>query len=72
MEIRNRDRDALPFTTIDGSTIREIMRAAGQSLAEASLPAGGATTRHWHAAAEELYYILEGSARMEEIGRAHV
>ena len=68
MELRNRDRDALPFTTLDGSTIREIMRAEAQSLAEASLPAGGATTRHWHALAEELYYVLAGSARMEVDG----
>jgi hypothetical protein len=25
LEIRNRDRDALPFTTKDGSTIREYL-----------------------------------------------
>ena len=70
MEIRNLDRDAMPFTTVDGSTIREIMHAAHQSLAEASLPAGGATIRHWHAEAEELYLILSGTARMEVDGES--
>jgi mannose-6-phosphate isomerase-like protein (cupin superfamily) len=70
MEIRNRDRDAVPFTTADGSTIRELIHpndtsAQNQSLAEATLPAGGATERHYHGVSEELYLILEGSAVME-------
>lgn len=73
MHVRNLDRDAVPFTTLDGSTIREIMHpqhgaGAKQSLAEATLPAGGATTRHWHPEAEELYLILSGRARMEVDG----
>lgn len=70
MEIRNRDRDATPFTTADGSTIRELIHpndtsVRNQSLAEASLPAGGATERHYHRESEELYLILEGAATME-------
>ncbi|MCB1090198.1 MAG: cupin domain-containing protein [Verrucomicrobiae bacterium] len=59
-----------PFTTADGSTIRSILDrtnapVANQSLAEASLPAGGATQRHYHRAAEEIYFILDGQGTME-------
>ena len=44
MQVRNLERDAEPFITADGSTIREILNVihpptAQQSLAEASLPA---------------------------------
>ena len=46
MEIRNRDRDAPPFTTNDGSTIREYLHTEVQSLAEATLEPGQATLRH--------------------------
>jgi mannose-6-phosphate isomerase-like protein (cupin superfamily) len=65
MEVRNRERDAAPFTTKDGSTVRELLHTDAQSLAEASLPPGGATQRHYHARSEELYYFLEGGGRME-------
>ena len=59
-----------PFNTADGSTIRSILdRAnapvANQSLAEASVPPGGATERHYHRDSEEFYFILEGNGRME-------
>jgi len=59
-----------PFTTADGSTIRSILDLSNapvekQSLAEAKLPPGGATERHWHKASEEFYFILEGSGNME-------
>ncbi len=69
MEIRNRDAQA-PFTTKDGSTIRSLLDrsnapVANQSLAEASLPAGGSTQRHHHKISEEFYYVLEGTGRME-------
>jgi len=64
---------AEPFTTKDGSTIRELMRAGEQSLAEASLSPGQATERHHHAASEELYYLLDGEGEMEIDGeRARV
>jgi mannose-6-phosphate isomerase-like protein (cupin superfamily) len=61
---------AEPFTTKDGSTIRELLglptsSARNQSLAEASLPAGGATERHYHRESEEIYYLVEGSGEME-------
>jgi mannose-6-phosphate isomerase-like protein (cupin superfamily) len=65
--------DAEPFVTADGSLIRELLRGAEQSLAEATLAPGQATQRHYHAASEELYYVLEGSGEMEVDGtRAHV
>ena len=68
MDIVNR-ADAPPFTTVDGSTIRELLahRNSGirqQSLAEARLGVGCATTPHHHAVTEEIYYILSGTAAM--------
>ncbi|EDY17528.1 Cupin 2 conserved barrel domain protein [Chthoniobacter flavus Ellin428] len=59
-----------PFTTKDGSTIRSILDRANapvqnQSLAEAQVPAGGATQRHYHKLSEEFYFILEGNGEME-------
>jgi mannose-6-phosphate isomerase-like protein (cupin superfamily) len=69
MELRNREQ-AEPFTTLDGSTIRVLLDATlgdarEQSLAEASLGAGGSTQRHYHARTEEIYFLLEGSGEME-------
>jgi mannose-6-phosphate isomerase-like protein (cupin superfamily) len=59
-----------PFTTKDGSTIRSILDRTNapvekQSLAEARVPAGGATQRHYHRLSEEFYFILEGRGQME-------
>lgn len=68
MEVRNRDRDATPFTTLDGSTIRELLRTERQSLAEATLAPGQATRRHYHARSEEVYLLLEGGGRLEVDG----
>jgi mannose-6-phosphate isomerase-like protein (cupin superfamily) len=64
-----------PFTTKDGSTIRSILDLSNapvqnQSLAEASLPPGSATQRHYHKATEEFYFILEGQGLMEINGDA--
>ena len=61
--------DTEPFITADGSEIRELLahRNSGirnQSLAEARLPVGAATTTHFHPLAEEIYYILAGTAEM--------
>lgn len=66
----NQLHDQTPFTTADGSTIRSILDATNapvqnQSLAEASLPAGGKTDRHYHKLSEEIYFMLEGEALME-------
>ena len=62
-------RDTVPFTTVDGSTIRELMAhrnsaIRNQSLAEARLAPGAATTPHHHKVTEEIYYILTGTAAM--------
>ena len=61
---------AVPFSTKDGSTIRSLLDlscapVANQSLAEATLPAGGATTRHRHPGTEEFYFVTQGSGRLE-------
>ena len=60
---------APPFTTKDGSEIRELLAhrnsvIRNQSLAEARLPAGAATQPHFHPRAEEIYFLLEGRGRM--------
>lgn len=68
--------DELPaFTTKDGSEIREILAyrnaptIRNQSLAEARLPAGGATDEHYHVQSEEIYYITHGVGRVR-VGEA--
>jgi mannose-6-phosphate isomerase-like protein (cupin superfamily) len=72
MDVRSRD-EAEAFTTLDGSTIRVLLdaRLGGafkQSLAEATLAAGSATRRHYHARTEEIYVVLAGTGRMEVDG----
>ncbi|MFK7850276.1 MAG: cupin domain-containing protein [Akkermansiaceae bacterium] len=69
MEIRNH-ADQQPFTTKDGSMITSLLDLANapvknQSLAEARVPAGGATERHYHKDSEEFYYILDGRGEIE-------
>ena len=64
MEIRNLTA-APPFTTKDGSEIRELLAyrnssIRNQSLAEARVPIGGSTLEHFHPRAEEIYFITEG------------
>ncbi|MBL69675.1 MAG: hypothetical protein CMO74_14735 [Verrucomicrobiales bacterium] len=68
MEVVNLS-EAPAFVTKDGSEIRELMAhrnsaIVNQSLAEARIPAGGATTEHYHPQAEEIYYITHGEGRM--------
>ncbi len=58
------------FVTLDGSTIRELagavsLPAAHQSLAEASVPPGGATAEHFHRLSEELYFFTSGRGVMQ-------
>jgi mannose-6-phosphate isomerase-like protein (cupin superfamily) len=69
MDVRNIDQ-VTAFTTKDGSEIRELLAhrnscIRNQSLAEARLPTGGATTPHYHPLTEEIYYILAGTGRMQ-------
>ena len=65
--------EQVPFTTKDGSTIRSILDLShapvrNQSLAEATVPAGVATERHYHRVSEEFYFVLEGRGLMEVDG----
>lgn len=69
MDVINR-ATTIPFITKDGSEIRELLSHRNstvrqQSLAEATLPPGQATTRHYHPRSEEIYYILSGTGLME-------
>jgi mannose-6-phosphate isomerase-like protein (cupin superfamily) len=62
-------RDIQPFTTRDGSEIRELMHPAqhgnrAQSLAEAIIHPGQTTRLHRHRRSEELYHITAGTGRM--------
>lgn len=68
MELRNRDRDATPFVTKDGSTVREYLHTARQSVAEASLEPARSTQRHYHALSEEIYLIVAGGGALEVDG----
>jgi len=68
MDIRKLD-ELTPFTTKDGSEIRELLAyrnsvIRNQSLAEARLPVGGATQEHYHSKTEEIYYITHGTGKM--------
>ena len=58
-----------PFLTLDGSEIREwagrvSAPAQKQSLAEATIPVGGATAEHCHRVSEELYLVTAGEGRL--------
>src|SRR3989442_10085441 len=68
MDVKNLDEVAA-FTTKDGSEIRELLAhrnsaIRNQSLAEARVPVDGSTMEHYHARAEEIYYITAGTGRM--------
>jgi mannose-6-phosphate isomerase-like protein (cupin superfamily) len=68
MDIKNLNEVA-PFTTKDGSEIRELLAhrnsaIRNQSLAEARLPVGGATQEHFHPRAEEIYYLTHGTGKI--------
>ena len=72
MDVRN-IADVEAFVTKDGSEIRELLgrrnsAIRNQSLAEARLAPGAATTPHRHPRTEEIYYLLEGRAVMR-VGR---
>ena len=65
--------DCAPFTTADGSTIREVFNPRNSallngSLAHAALEVGKSTTRHFHPLAEEIYFVLSGRGLMEVDG----
>lgn len=66
MEIARRAE--LPaYVTRDGSEIREWVPpdpSRRQSLAEATVAAGGATLAHFHRESEEIYLVTSGSGRL--------
>lgn len=69
MDVRNL-AEVPAFITADGSEIRELLAYRNssirhQSLAEARLTPGQATTPHYHPKTEEIYYILAGVGRMQ-------
>jgi mannose-6-phosphate isomerase-like protein (cupin superfamily) len=68
MDVKNLT-DVPAFITKDGSEIRELLAyrnsaIRNQSLAEARVPVGGSTQEHYHAKAEEIYFITHGTGRM--------
>jgi len=67
MQIARRS-ELKPYVTRDGSEIREWVAPGTpgrrQSLAEATVPAGGSTLAHFHRASEEVYLVTSGSGRM--------
>ena len=72
MEIVNRN-EVKTFITKDGSEIREILAPRNsslrnQSLAEARVSPGKNTLQHYHIKSEEIYYILQGTARIRVEG----
>ena len=74
MDVQNLN-SVSPFTTKDGSTIRELLNGGNsalqnQSLAVAELNPGSSTTPHYHPQTEEIYFILEGTGAMVISGEA--
>jgi len=68
MDVKNLN-ELSPFTTKDGSEIRELLAhrnsaIRNQSLAEARLPVGGSTQEHFHPLTEEIYYITHGTGKI--------
>jgi len=56
---------AEPYTTLDGSWVRELVRperggSRNVSVAEAVIEPGQRTRRHSHGVSDEVYYILSG------------
>ena len=67
--------DAAAFVTRAGAPTRELagpvsIPTANQSLAEATVPVGGATDEHSHRLSEELYFLQSGSGRLR-VGDEH-
>ena len=68
MDVKNLNEVA-PFTTKDGSEIRELLAhrnsaIRNQSLAEARLPVGASTQEHYHPKCEEIYYLTHGVGKI--------
>lgn len=68
-DVRTRYRDVVPYPTLDGSEIRELMHpdhqpVHNQSLAEARVDPGRRTRLHRHGVTEELYHVSAGLGLM--------
>jgi len=66
---RTRLAEVAAYVTRDGSQIRELMHPQvhgnrSQSLAEATIAAGGRTQLHRHGISEELYHVTAGRGLM--------
>jgi len=66
-----------PFVTLDGSEIREWAGrvwapARNQSLAEATIAPGGASTEHRHHRSEELHLVTAGEGRLAIDGEERI
>lgn len=62
-------KDAKPYTTKDGSIVRELMHpehhiCKNQSFAEAIIACDLETKSHKHLKSEEIYYINQGNGLM--------
>ena len=69
MIIKSEYNTIKPYTTKDGSLIRELMHPdvhgnKKQSVAEALIPAGSTTLLHKHCRSEEIYHITAGKGVM--------
>jgi len=67
--MKTRYSDVPAYVTKDGSEIRELLHPAhhgahNQSLAEATVQAGGLTLLHQHHRTEEIYHVTAGRGRM--------
>jgi mannose-6-phosphate isomerase-like protein (cupin superfamily) len=59
------------YTWGDGCDGWHLVRAPGLSVIEERMPPGTAEARHRHAAARQLFYVLEGELQMEVEGVVH-
>lgn len=67
--LHTRYAEAVPFVTLDGSMIRELLHPAvhgnrQQSVAEAIVAPGTETRLHRHQQSEEIYHITAGVGMM--------
>jgi len=72
--VHTRYDDITPYTSKDGSIIRELMHPSthgnvNQSFAEAEVPVGASTLLHVHMKSEEIYHITAGQGMMSLGGR---
>jgi mannose-6-phosphate isomerase-like protein (cupin superfamily) len=69
VNVKTEYRNIQPYTTKDGSVIRELMHPninpfLRQSVAEATIPIGSEILLHRHIKSDEIYHVIEGDGRM--------